>query len=287
MSYIAPLTRPTNVACVVHHNWKAASFKCLRSSDMLKARSRCPPPQHHRVRAYHSAPVSPISASELMSQIQTQNHKSDIESLISSLPLVRYLRDWKQQMSKPDEPVYGETRLHNGLHASVAGKHLTSDSIMGKDKMPVKPHFFIQQGPPFKAITVCHIGTHLCGHPGYVHGGVPFSLFDDIFARCAGLAFPSGVGMTANLSLNFRKPMIPGRIYIIRVEMEKLEGRKLSMKGTMRCLPSFSEADMTRREAALNDDVSIEEKEADVVVEASSLFIEPKFAESMVRLFKY
>lgn len=235
--------------------------------------------RQQRIRQYHAAPVSPISVSELLSQIQTQNHKSDIEGLISSLPLVRYLRDWPRQMSRLDEPVYGETRLHNGLHASVAGKHLTSDSIMGKDKMSVKPHFFIQQGPPFKAVTVCHIGTHLCGHPGYVHGGVPFSLFDDMFARCASLAFPSGVGMTANLNLNFRKPMLPGRIYIIRAEMEKLEGRKLSMKGTMRCLPSFAEADMEKREAALSDELSIEEKDADVVVEASSLFVEPKFAE--------
>lgn len=233
---------------------------------------------------HHAAKVAPISAPvdiglPLAAQLQTLNNKSDIESLISSLPLVRYLRDWPKQMSNLDAPVWGETRLHDRHDASDAAKHLTIGSIYGRDKVLVNPHFFVQQGPPFRAITVCHIGTHLCGHPGYIHGGVPFSLFDDIFARLASTVFPSRVGMTANLDINFRKPCLPGRVYVIRAEIESLEGRKLRLRCTMRSLQPFTEDDMREQATATNDDLSIEEQDADIVAEATSLYIEPKFAQ--------
>lgn len=269
--------RPSQLVCSVHRTLRTNSLKCAQ----VLSRTICP--QQQAVRSYHVAPMTVSSVKDMNSsisaQIQAQNEKSHIESMISSLPLVRYLRDWPKQMGKLDIPVYGETRLHNGHHASVTGKHLTTGSILGRDKITNAPHLFIQQGAPYRAVTVCHIGTHLCGHPGYVHGGVPFFLFDDIFARCASVAFPSGVGLTANLSIDFRKPMIPGRIYVIRAEMKSLEGRKLMLSGTMRSLQPFSTAEMEQREVAVNDELSFEEQQGEVVAEATSLFVEPKYAE--------
>jgi acyl-coenzyme A thioesterase PaaI-like protein len=269
------LALPTNLVCSMQRTLRANTFKCLRNQSSL---------QQQPIRSYHAAPITVSPINEITSQLQASNEKSRIESLISSLPIVRYLRDWPKQMSRLDVPVYGETRLHNGHHASVEGKHLTAGSILGRDKITVAPHLFIQQGPPFRAVTVCHIGTHLCGHPGYVHGGVPFFLFDDIFARCASVAFPSGVGLTANLNMNFRKPMTPGRLYVIRAEMKSLEGRKLQMTGTMRCLPTFSAAEMEARDSALTDELSLGEESGDIVAEATSLFIEPKYAEVCVAI---
>jgi acyl-coenzyme A thioesterase PaaI-like protein len=268
--------RPSQLVCSVHRALRANTAKCAQMQNRTLCRHQ------QTVRSYH-APITVSSIKDMShsisSQIQAQNDKSNIESMISSLPLVRYLRDWPKQMGRLDVPVYGETRLHSGHHASVTGKHLTTGSILGRDKITNAPHLFIQQGAPFRAVTVCHIGTHLCGHPGYVHGGVPFFLFDDIFARCASVAFPSGVGLTANLSIDFRKPMIPGRIYVIRAEMQSLEGRKLQLKGEMRSLQPFTAAEMEQRQAAVSDELSLEELNGDVVAEATSLFVEPKYAE--------
>lgn len=65
-------------------------------------------------------------------------------------------------------------------------------------------------------ISAYHIGRDLCGHPGFVHGGLLSVLFDEVFARCVSAAFQSGLGMTANLNVEFRKPALPERLYILR-----------------------------------------------------------------------
>jgi hypothetical protein len=38
-------------------------------------------------------------------------------------------------------------------------------------------------------------------------------LFDEVFARCVSAVLPSGLGMTANLNVDFRKPALPDRMY--------------------------------------------------------------------------
>lgn len=98
----------------------------------------------------------------------------------------------------------------------------------------------------------------MCGHPGYIHGGFLSVMFDEVFAHCVALAFPSGTGMTANLNVDFRKPAIPDRVYVLRAETVKMEGRKAWMEG--------------RLEMASGSEV-------ETVAEARALFVEPKFAE--------
>lgn len=103
-------------------------------------------------------------------------------------------------------------------------------------------------------------------------------LFDDIFGRCAGTVFKSGVGMTANLNTDFRKPSRTDRVYVARAEVVKLEGRKVWMTASIRCLNAFTVDGMKKRPEACKDDLSVEEEEADLVAQATALFIEPKFA---------
>jgi hypothetical protein len=98
------------------------------------------------------------------------------------------------------------------------------------------------------------------------------------------------VGMTANLSLDFRKPSLPDRVYIIRVEVVRREDRKMWLVGSVRCLKPFTAIEMARRTVATVDGLSVEEENmADLVVEATALFVEPKFAGvcDPFRLFRY
>lgn len=222
---------------------------------------------------------SPISIED---DIQIEEQGEDncyIEGLISALPLVRYLRSLAP-LSRAGlaSPTYQEFRLHSNVKPGTFATHLVSGSLFGQDKLPVYPHLFIRLQPSCQVIAACYIGTHLCGHPGYVHGAVPFALFDDIFARCAAMVSKSGVSMTANMNIDFRKPSIPDRVYVIRAEVTKSEGRKVWLTGSMRFLGSFTAAAMKSQEAATNAELSAEEEEAEVVAEARAIFIEPRFA---------
>ena len=228
----------------------------------------------------------PTAASSMAEQTRTEDPQSrqyHIENMISSLPLIRYLRS--PDCVKPPAPVYHESRPYRSMHPSAGSTHLVIGSLLSSSKLPVDPYFFVRTHETHRVIATCYIGAHLCGHPGYVHGGLAFLLFDDVFARCASLVFGSGVGMTANMNIDFRKPSIPDRVYIYRAEIKRTEGRKAWIVGQMRCLNQFTADEMMQRELATSDGLSIEEEESELVAEATALFVEPKFGRVSVDIF--
>ncbi|KAB8254135.1 HotDog domain-containing protein [Aspergillus pseudonomiae] len=178
--------------------------------------------------------------------------------MISSLPLVRYLRSVATKSSSQALNQYKETRPYQTMHSAARSTHLVVNSFLCPEKLAVDPHFFISTHQHHRVIATCYVGPQLCGHAGYVHGGVPFLLFDDLFARCASTLFDSGVAMTANMNIDFRKPAIPDRVYLYRAETVMTEGRKAWL--------------------TVSDEVSEEEEnEGILVAEATALFVEPKF----------
>ncbi|KAL2853285.1 HotDog domain-containing protein [Aspergillus pseudoustus] len=209
--------------------------------------------------------------------IQSQQQAED---LISSLPITRYLRSLTPPGAK-----FTESRPYRDMHPAARTTHLVSASLLGPTKLSTDPVFFLQSDSVCKVIAASYIGKDICGHPGYVHGGLSFVLFDDVFARCAAVVFRSRVGMTASMSVEFRAPAVPDRVYVYRAEIVKQEGRKVWVEGQMRCLRSFAVDEMSSRDVARDDALSIEEMEGTLVAEAKALFIEPKNTEAMVRLY--
>lgn len=152
--------------------------------------------------------------------------------------------------------------------------HFVAGTLAGEGKLTSAPYMFLSQHSKrdqnanveprqSRGVTVFHTGRHMCGHPGYVHGGFLSVMFDEVFAHTVAQSFRSGTGMTANLNVDFRKPALPGRVYVLRAETVKVEGRKAWVEGTMTMMPAGSGG----------------EEEAVLVAEARALFVEPKFAE--------
>ncbi|EYE95025.1 PaaI family thioesterase [Aspergillus ruber CBS 135680] len=216
-----------------------------------------------------------------------ENEQAYIDTLISSLPLVQSLRQ---------NPTYKESRPHHSMDPSLRSMHFVAGSLAGKNKVTVAPLMWMSNpsSPPSTSSTaspsaktntntngegragshlysIFHIGGHLCGHPGYVHGGLLSVMFDEAFARCVSTSFSSGLGMTANLNVDFRKPALPGRLYVLEAGTMKVEGRKAWVEGRLVCLPDVGNG---------------EEGDGVMVAEARALFVEPKFAESMIPLYK-
>ncbi|RDH36250.1 thioesterase family protein [Aspergillus welwitschiae] len=215
-------------------------------------------------------PTQPPSQSQL---------SAAAEHLITTHPLVQSLRS---------NPSYKESRPHLHMKPSHRPNHFVAGTLSGANKVTVPPYMFtsivnpnrtqkqndegkeVKEAPRARLISVFHIGPQLCGHPGYVHGGLLSVMFDEAFARCVSDSFKSGLGMTANLNVDFRKPALPERVYVLKAETVKVEGRKAWVEGEMRSMPADS----------------AEGEGETVVAEARALFVEPKFAESMVPLYR-
>ncbi|OJI96172.1 hypothetical protein ASPVEDRAFT_35530 [Aspergillus versicolor CBS 583.65] len=237
-------------------------------------------------RARYASTAMPSTQPTTTSSNQPQQ---SIEDLISSLPLTRYLRS-------STSPKYTEFRPYRTMHSSAQSTHLVTTSLLSHPtKLPTDPIFFLtspstqpQPQPQPQIIATAYLSTHLTGHAGYIHGGLPFLLFDDVFARLAAEIFPSRVGMTATMGLDFRAPAVPGRVYVWRAFIEKRESeRKVWVRGEMRCLREFGVGEMSARDVdvAGGDGVSVEEREGMLVAEARALFVEPRKVEGMVPLY--
>ena len=192
-----------------------------------------------------------------------------IDTQITNLPLVQSLRQ---------NPSYKESRPHLTMTPSLRQSHFVAGGLSGSGKVTIAPYMWISKpsrsssaptdadgkpGPRTSNVTsVFHIGSHLCGHPGFVHGGLLGVMLDEVFSRCISASFPSGLGMTANLNIDYRKPAIPDRLYVLTAETVRVEGRKAYVEGKITML--------------LENET---EGEKVVVTEGKALFVEPKFAE--------
>ncbi|KAJ5776268.1 uncharacterized protein N7511_001279 [Penicillium nucicola] len=215
-----------------------------------------------------------------------QHESTTIDTLISQVPIVQTLRNAPK--------TYKETRPHLAIPPAIRQHHFVGGSLAGPGKLAFQPYMWTStsktdtQQTASKVVSVFHIGQDLCGHPGFVHGGLLSVLFDEVFARCVSAAFPSGLGMTANLNVDFRKPAITDRMYVLRTETVKVDGRKAWVEGRMTCLPlSLSSSSIESGGIVSDAGLLSEDSEGAVMVaEARALFIEPKFADSMVSIYK-
>jgi acyl-coenzyme A thioesterase PaaI-like protein len=82
-------------------------------------------------------------------------------------------------------------------------------------------------------IAVIGFGSQLNGYPGIVHGGITSLMFDNTYGWLLLTTPAVGSAFTANLSVNYRKPIMPNSLAILRTKMSKVEERKIFMEATM------------------------------------------------------
>ncbi|XP_062048257.1 acyl-coenzyme A thioesterase THEM4 isoform X1 [Lepus europaeus] len=75
-----------------------------------------------------------------------------------------------------------------------------------------------------RVVCVFQGGPHLQGNHGYVHGGAIATMIDITAGTCAVLT--GGYAMTANLNINFRRPIPLCSVVVINSQIDKIEGRK-------------------------------------------------------------
>ncbi|GAA6061944.1 hypothetical protein JCM10212_001986 [Sporobolomyces blumeae] len=138
--------------------------------------------------------------------------------------------------------------------ATPAGPHsLSGYSLKGPGKFAIPPLVFTSPDKK-EAVFVLHVGSGLCGHEGVVHGGLLATVLDESLGRTALLNLPSNIGVTATLSLKYKKPTFAAQYIVIKTRLDDQRGRKAWVSGV------------------------IENTEGEKLVEAEALFVEPKMA---------
>lgn len=75
-----------------------------------------------------------------------------------------------------------------------------------------------------RMVCLFQSGLHLQGVPGYVHGGAIATIIDVTTGTCA---IAEGIAMTANLNIDYKKPIPLCSVVVINCQITKTEGRKL------------------------------------------------------------
>ncbi|TVY75571.1 Uncharacterized protein LSUE1_G004615, partial [Lachnellula suecica] len=200
------------------------------------------------------------------------NPPSDEETLLLYTPeddvakeIDEFIKNHPVSVELRAKPEFTEARPHLKIPPSYRAHNLTGGTLLGTDKVAVPPYVWSEDGGK-SLVSISYLGNALCGHPGIIHGGMLATILDEGLARCCFGALPNKVGMTANLNINYRAPAKAGQFVVLRAKTTKVEGRKAWVEGHIETLVAPGETPL-------------------VLVEASALFIEPRQAANMARVY--
>ncbi|CAO3703357.1 unnamed protein product [Rhizopus stolonifer] len=150
------------------------------------------------------------------------------------------------------DPDLVEHKAYNHFSESQKKHSLTYSTLRGPDMIIIPPVMFYNKS--YTEITIIvHLGKNICGHDGIIHGGLSATLLDEALAAVALPAFPNNFGFTANLNINYRKPIMSDQWVVVRSRLDKLEERKAFVSAHIESLEDQA-----------------------VLTEATSLYISPK-----------
>ncbi|KAH7308770.1 HotDog domain-containing protein [Rhexocercosporidium sp. MPI-PUGE-AT-0058] len=156
-------------------------------------------------------------------------------SQASKLPIVQSLSI---------DPSWTSHDAYTSLPVSERSGRLTTGPLAGARALGGYQRVF-QNAETGETITVIWFGGAIAGWPGVTHGGVIATVMDESLGRCAIRQFPGRSGVTANLELNYLKPVVTNSFYVIRAVPEQgvterkcwVQGRLETMEGRV-CVES-------------------------------------------------
>ncbi|KAJ5408907.1 HotDog domain-containing protein [Penicillium cosmopolitanum] len=135
-------------------------------------------------------------------------------------------------------PQYRESRPHLHAPASLRGEDLLDGALAGHQKITAPPYIFEKAGQSMTMIM--HLGGDVCSYSGIVQGGLLPTIPDECLVRYCCPAFDKKVGVTANLSVDYRSPAKANSFYVLKADVTEFQGRKAWAKGCIETLPVAS-----------------------------------------------
>ena len=123
-----------------------------------------------------------------------------------------------------------EKMLQTSRFKTFAKGHALHETLRGERKIETW-EIYRKKGTD-EIMAIIKFGEAVNGHPGIVHGGIISLLFDDCFGWVF-FCLNKPMSVTANLNINFRKPLKQNTTTVLRAKMTKEEGRKMFMDATL------------------------------------------------------
>ncbi|KAI5293808.1 hypothetical protein KEM52_005185 [Ascosphaera acerosa] len=146
-----------------------------------------------------------------------------LETACDRLPLVKRLR--------ADPAEWEEWQPYSNFSEEEKRGRLTSGCLSGSRALGFQRVFWSEKQQ--KAICIIHPGNAVTGWPGVVHGGLQATILDEALARAAIRFFPERTGVTANLNVDYKKPMLHNQFYkvVVDLDKERSSGKKAFIRG--------------------------------------------------------
>lgn len=171
--------------------------------------------------------------------------------------MVEYLRKAAEQLplvkSLIEDPNWVHHEAYDGFGDEEKSHRLTTGVLAGARGVGAFQRVFYNEDTG-EHVCIVWIGGAVAGWPGVTHGGLTATLMDESLGRCAIKQFPAKTGVTANLELNYLKPILTNAFYVIRAipQREGATDQKQWVSGRLETL------------------------DGKVCVEAKALFVVPK-----------
>ncbi|KAG2142468.1 HotDog domain-containing protein [Suillus clintonianus] len=178
---------------------------------------------------------------------QSIAYTAALEQSLQTLPLLTSLR------AQPDAHEWYETRPYVNYAEQLRVNSLTAGALRGPGKLALPPLVRAKRDES-EAVVIVHVGRGVCGHDGIIHGGLLATILDESLARTAIINLPDKIGVTANLSINYRAPTFADQFIVVRISLVDKAGRKSKVFG------------------------KVEDLKGNLLVEAHATFVQPKYA---------
>ncbi|KAI8385649.1 HotDog domain-containing protein [Blakeslea trispora] len=150
---------------------------------------------------------------QIYQQHDCQDKLADQENDIQLIKELRQSDEWHEVVA------------YEHLSDSARSHSLTATTLRGDKMVARRPIKFFNRDKT-ACVMAIHFGANLCGHDGIVHGGMAATVLDEMLAYVTIPSLPGHSGFTANLNVDYRKPIMSDQWVIVHGELERLEGRK-------------------------------------------------------------
>ena len=157
------------------------------------------------------------------------------------------IEDWSKRVDDPalEATFEGWTRADAAIVKDGLAANSAIYDALGARTEGLRAYKIFAKKDGSAVSAIATFGDCCVGHPGVVHGGVTSLLFDNTLGWANALSITKGgdpsqhdtvkqFGMTANLSVNYRRPLFVGQTVVISCSLDRVEGRKRFLKGIMK-----------------------------------------------------
>ncbi|KAK5656357.1 hypothetical protein OQA88_4737 [Cercophora sp. LCS_1] len=131
----------------------------------------------------------------------------------SKLPIVKEL---------DADPAWESWDAYDSLTPEHKAQHIMAGAMRGSRGVGGYQRIFHNAGTG-EFISVVYFGTSTTGWPGVVHGGLLATLLDESCGRAAFKQWGGRSGVTANLTLEYKKATLANDFYVLRVKSRSEE----------------------------------------------------------------